>query len=185
MLPPMWTGRVKDLLRLAERQLFFIGGPPRSGTTWLQRMLDSHPDVSCRGEGLFMVELAKPLEELTARRRRALDEKNTQLFRDFGGYPLPSERDTEMLLGTAILLAFERQCGGGEYRAVGEKTPENVFFFPPLKRLFPGAKFIGMARDPRDALSSAWHLFHAAGPHQDENADKISLIRGALPSLDQ
>ena len=56
-----WIEGQRNIEALAERQLFFIGGAPRSGTTWLQLLLDCHPEVSCRGEGLFWKELAEPL----------------------------------------------------------------------------------------------------------------------------
>ena len=32
---------------------FFVGGHGRSGTTWLQRTLNSHPEILCNGEGMF------------------------------------------------------------------------------------------------------------------------------------
>jgi hypothetical protein len=81
------------------------------------------------------------------------------------------------------MLALERQCAGKACRAVGEKTPENVFFFARLKRLFPRVKFIGIARDPRDVLSSAWHFFPRPPP-ADEVAAKTHFITTAFPSLD-
>jgi hypothetical protein len=180
-----WTAREERLLRLARRQLFFVGGAPRSGTTWLQALLDSHPDVSCQGEGLFMKHLAEPLEAAMAARREAVVAKNQRVFRDIGGYAPPGPDDVEHLLGTAVLLALERQSAGKTCRAIGEKTPENVFFFPRLKRLFPRAKFIGIARDPRDLVTSAWHFFHKIADGEDEGAAKIAFLHSALPSLDQ
>jgi hypothetical protein len=180
-----WAHRQADIALLAERQLFFVGGAPRSGTTWLQQLLDHHPDISCRGEGLFWKHLAVPLEQLIAERSAALEGKNTALFRHTGGYPAPGPEDAEFLLGSAILLAFRRQVAGGEYRAIGEKTPENVFLFPRLKRLFPRAKLIAIARDPRDVLTSAWHFFHRPTPAEDERAAKLAFIRGALPSISE
>ena len=33
--------------------IFFVVGAPKSGTTWLRRMLDLHPEVLCHGEGRF------------------------------------------------------------------------------------------------------------------------------------
>src|SRR5918912_1119385 len=33
--------------------VFFIVGQQKSGTTWLMRMLGSHPGILCRGEGRF------------------------------------------------------------------------------------------------------------------------------------
>ncbi len=182
---PSWTEHQRRVARLAHCQLFFIGGAPRSGTTWLQHLLDSHPDVCCRGEGLFQQQLADPLGKAMTERRQVLQAKNDSLFRHSGGFPLPDGDDTEHLIGTAILLALDRQCAGTTYRAVGEKTPENVFFFPRLKRLFPNAKFIGIARDPRDVLSSAWHFFQKPKVIGDEAAAKVAFIRLALPSLQE
>jgi Sulfotransferase family len=63
-----WFERVTEIADLAKRQLFFVGGAPRSGTTWLQQILDAHPDVSCRGEGLFLQQLATPMERLISER---------------------------------------------------------------------------------------------------------------------
>ncbi len=178
-----WTGRQDELTRLAGKQLFFVGGAPRSGTTWLQQMLDCHPDVSCQGEGLFWNQIALPLETMMAQRSQALEAKNAGIFRHTGGYPLPQPDDTEFLIGTAILLALRQQTAGRRCLAVGEKTPENVFFFPRLKRLFPGAKLIAIARDPRDVLTSAWHFFHKPVPGEDDVAARKAFIRSALPSL--
>jgi Sulfotransferase family len=178
-----WTAHGERLLRLSQCQLFFVGGAPRSGTTWLQYLLDSHPEVSCRGEGLFMKHLAEPLEAMMTARRQVLAAKNASVFRHADGYQLPEPEDVEFLLGTAILTALERQSAGKACRAVGEKTPENVFFFAQLKRLFPAAKFIGISRDPRDVLSSAWHFFPRP-PAKDEIAAKTAFISSALASLD-
>jgi hypothetical protein len=180
-----WVEQQDELVTLARKQLFFIGGAPRSGTTWVQQILDCHPEVSCRGEGLFHKQLAEPLEALMAKRREALNGKNTALFGHTGGYPVPTEDDVEFLLGTAILLALRQQSAHKTCRAIGEKTPENVFFFPRLKQLFPKAKCITIARDPRDVLTSAWHFFHKPVAGEDEAAEKFAFIRLALPSLDQ
>jgi hypothetical protein len=182
-MPPDPSILEKELADLARRQLFFVGGAPRSGTTWLQQILDCHPDISCRGEGLLDKLLAAPLDAMMTQRRHGLEAKNTALFEHTGGYPLPVSEDTGFLVRTAILLALRRQTEGKTYLAVGEKTPENVFFFPRLKHLFPNAKFIGIARDPRDVLTSAWHFFHKPIAGEDEVTAKIAFIRTALPSL--
>lgn len=33
--------------------VFFLVGAPKSGTGWLMKLLDAHPEVFCRGEGRF------------------------------------------------------------------------------------------------------------------------------------
>jgi hypothetical protein len=43
-------------------------------------------------------------------------------------------------------------------RLIGEKTPDNVRFFPVLKNAFPRSKFIHIVRDGRDCAVSGW--FH-------------------------
>jgi hypothetical protein len=178
-----WLDRQTALATMARRQLFFVGGAPRSGTTWIQRLLDAHPEVSCGGEGFFLNQLAVPLNAMMAARSQALATKNATLFKDTGGFPLPASADTEHLAGTAILLALQQQMGAKPCRAVGEKTPENVFFFQRLKQLFPGAKFIGVARDPRDVLTSAWHLFHKVPAGADEVGAKTKFLKASFPSL--
>jgi hypothetical protein len=180
-----WIEQSREIDSLARKQLFFVGGAPRSGTTWVQQILDAHPEISCRGEGLFQKHLADPLDALMAGRRAALEAKNTGLFSHTGGYPLPEAEDAEMLVGTAVLLALRRQNAGDSCRAIGEKTPENVFLYPRLKRLFPAAKCIAVARDPRDVVTSAWHFFHRPMPGEDETEAKFAFIRLALPSLNQ
>ncbi len=172
-----WNAINDRLTTLSSRQLFFVGGAPRSGTTWLQQMLDAHPAVGCRGEGLFLHHLAVPLERMMADRAQTIDAKNRELFTHTGGFVQFAAADVEHLVGTAILLAMDRY--GADCQAIGEKTPENVFFFPRLRALFPCAKFIAIARDPRDVLSSAWHFF--GKPAGQPLAD---FVRAALPSMD-
>jgi len=178
-----WAATEAELARFARTQLFFVGGAPRSGTTWLQQMLGAHPDVCCRGEGLFLNHLAVPLERMMAQRSKVIEGKNKGIFGHNGGYPLPLRADGEFLMGSAILLALRQQTAGKSYLAVGEKTPENVFFFPRLKQLFPNAKCIAIARDPRDVLASAWHFFAKKAAGENEPAAKMKFIKAALPSL--
>ena len=35
---------------IRRKQVFFIGGAAKSGTTWLQLLLNAHPEISCSGE---------------------------------------------------------------------------------------------------------------------------------------
>jgi hypothetical protein len=178
-----WVEISRQLSVVAERQIFFVGGAPRSGTTWLQQILDSHPDASCKGEGLFAKDLYPPLEAAMTQRSQALQRKNESLFAHTGGYPLPTPEDIEFLAGTTILLALSRQAGDKACHAIGEKTPENVFYFPRFRALFPRAKFIAIARDPRDVLTSAWYFFRKPAPGEDDREAKMAFIRSALPSL--
>jgi Sulfotransferase family len=67
-----WIQCQAETAALAERQLFVVGGAPRSGTSWLQHILDAHPDISRRGDGHFLHFLAEPLAHGMQRRRERL-----------------------------------------------------------------------------------------------------------------
>ena len=47
-----WSSPVSSRAPM-QPNLFFVLGAPKSGTTWLQYLLNAHPNISCRGEGLF------------------------------------------------------------------------------------------------------------------------------------
>ncbi len=53
--------------RVLSGQLFFIAGAPKSGTTWVQRLLDAHPEIVCSGEGHFANKIAPPCKEAPGR----------------------------------------------------------------------------------------------------------------------
>jgi len=180
--------RLQTLHAIAAKQLFFVGGAPRSGTTWLQQLLNANPEISCGGEGLFWRELMEPVDKMIAQRRTALEAKNTTLFRHTGGFALPDAFDADTLVGAGVLLGLQRQLAArgnvAAIKAVGEKTPENVFVFPRLRGLFPNAKLIVIARDPRDSLASSWHMFCRNVPEAQTEAAKDDLIRRSLPSIE-
>src|SRR5260370_41999219 len=94
-----------ELERPVKSQWFFMGGAPRSGTTWLTHLLDSHPDIRCGGEALFNKYLAEPMQKLIAEWARAVDGKNNNLFRETGGVPPPRPQQQEMLVCTPPLHA--------------------------------------------------------------------------------
>jgi LPS sulfotransferase NodH len=144
---------------LASKQVFFIGGSPKSGTTWLQLLLDAHPAVACKGESQIINHLAQLMLEILEKQNHLVNQKNTTVFAELPPLPLYTRDDLAYLVGTMLLLFLARADPGGERAAVGEKTPDNVRFFRVLQAIFPNAKFIHVVRDGRDCAISGW--FHA------------------------
>jgi hypothetical protein len=144
--------------QLRARQIFFVGAMPKSGTTWLQRLLDSHPDVSCTGEGHFPNRLMPSLKKTLEQHNALLKYKSDIALEGLGTAPMFSEDHFHYLTAAAIALFLISSCRGRAVRAIGEKTPDNLVHFPLLASLFPRAKFIAIIRDPRDCAVSAW--FH-------------------------
>src|SRR5205085_9996190 len=72
---------------LRSKQIFFVGGTMKSGTTWLQLLLDAHPQVSCNGEGHFTDSLAPSLKQAFDYHWKFITEKNQSIFQGLNGYP--------------------------------------------------------------------------------------------------
>lgn len=143
---------------LRHTEIFFIGGSPKSGTTWLQLLMDAHPEINCTGEGHFADQLAPQLRQATEAYNQVINEKNAMVFDRFGGFPLLSNDHLLYLLTSAIALLLVQNRRARPGRMLGEKTPDNVSFFPLLQRIFPQARFIHIIRDGRDCATSGW--FH-------------------------
>jgi len=162
--------------RLAEAQLFFIGGSMKSGTTWLQLLLDSHPAIACKGESHVANHLSRLLTESLARHNHLLAHKNATIFQELSGFPLYGGGDLAYLIAAALLLGVAKGKDPGPARlaAIGEKTPDNIRHLDLLRTIFPDARFIHLVRDGRDCAVSGW--FH----NQRSSPD---WIRGNFPSL--
>ncbi len=146
------------LSALAGRPLFFIGGTAKSGTTWLQLLLDAHPEISCRGEGHFFDALGPMLAEAVDQYSARITWKNETIFKEMQGYPRFPVEGGLYLLTSAALLMLEAQGAGRDAAILGERTPDNIRCLPLIGLVLPRAKIIHMVRDGRDCAVSAW--FH-------------------------
>ncbi len=140
------------------KKLFFVMGSIRSGTTWLQLVLDGHPEIACRGEGHFTSFLAPDLERAMNHYNKLIDGKNKDIFNEIEGFPLLQREHVLFLLASAIGLQMAQYAEGKAVRAIGERTPDNIRALETLHEMFPEARFIQIIRDGRDAAVSGW--FH-------------------------
>ena len=140
-----------------ERQLFFVAGQGKSGTTWLELILNAHPDVCCHGEGHFADKLLPDLNEAINRYNGYLKHNNAlfEELRDYRGL----SRDHAWHIGRITMaLLLGQQCDGELPAAIGERTPANLANLQLLHQMFPEAKLLHITRDPRDVAVSMW--FH-------------------------
>jgi len=127
------------------RRLAVLCGHPRSGTTLLEQMLDSHPEiVSAEEMDIFKNEALVPLW------RRNLP----------GGVAQAMESLTDDELRRARVNYFRRMenflgAPVGD-RLLLDKNPSSTPIIPELLRFFPEVKFIVALRDPRDVCLSCF-----------------------------
>jgi len=147
-LNPEWErmhARVRAILR---KDLFFIVGCQKSGTTWVMKLLGEHPQIYCTGELCFGPFLLPALRQAVA------------TFNERTRYSDPVLRFTdaqlEYLFATSIGMLLGNVLGERAVNCIGEKTPEHALIVPVLAKLFPQAKFVHIVRDGRDAAISGW-----------------------------
>ena len=125
-----------------SERLIFVGGCPRSGTTLVQNMLDSHPDVFGGPEFLHLEDLIRLRKIL----RRSISVGWIDLF--------CSHDDLDHHLRTLIQNLFLPLADKQGCIYMSEKSPMNVLVLSELVELFPEAHFIHIIRDPRAIVSS-------------------------------
>ncbi|MFO7534889.1 MAG: sulfotransferase [Kiritimatiellia bacterium] len=150
---------------------FFILGCPRSGTTLLQVLVDSHPDIAIPPES-FLFDRFGPLlvsygnlAEPAALRRLASDLLADERIRDWklaaGPDDLLSQIKESSAAGlfAALFLLYAEKQGKTRW---GDKTPQHALRISELLAVFPAARIIHLVRDGRDVAESTARI--AIGP---------------------
>jgi len=70
---------------LRSKHIFLIGGVMKSATTWPQVLLDSHPHISCKGEGQFPNQFAPLLTGILDEHDKYISWKNSTVFDGLSG----------------------------------------------------------------------------------------------------
>jgi len=147
-----------------QRELFFVVGAIKSGTTWVQKLLAGHPEICCNGESHLGHYFAPALAKLLSRHNRMLRGKNRMLTGTEVGYPTFTREHLDYLVETAFCLLLDAQQGTSAPRFIGEKTPDHVRVLGALAKMFPRAKFLHVLRDGRDCTVSAWFHIYRDSP---------------------
>jgi len=148
----------KAIEKVFEKQIFFVVGMMKSGTTWVQFLLDAHPEICCKGEGHFtdilFLMLAKTFKHYNSQssgRNRLFEKSGLK-----GNCPIYTGEHQRYMLATAMGLVFVQWAGDSDVKCIGEKTPEHGRALDLLDAVIPAAKYIHIIRDGRDAAVSAW-----------------------------
>lgn len=127
----------------AKKHVFLVGFV-RSGTTLLEQVLASHPDVVALEEKATLRAIAGPLFADAASLERA---------RSLG----PEEADALRRAYWASVREFGVEPSG---KVFVDKAPLSTLWLPLVAKLFPEARVLFAVRDPRDVVLSAFkHRF--------------------------
>ncbi len=152
--------KVHDRLgQLLKKDMVFVVGATRWGTSWVQQCLDTHPKVCCKGEGHFTDTLFPGLAKLVDQYNQDAEKIGNRM--QLAGLPGNAAgftfEDVEYLMQSAVMLMMQRWVPEDEdVSCIGEKTPEHVLSLDLLDRLFPNMRVIHVVRDGRDEAASAW-----------------------------
>lgn len=158
-------------------QLFFCFGPPKSGTTLLQRALNLHPQVSCPSEQDF----------------RSLHESLKWVFGEYNNVLQKFDRRTggqgaALVGGECVNRVFRAAveslvCAAANGRPIVGANDNNIIanleFFHDL---FGQPRLIAIFRNPIDQGLSAWH--HNLRLAQEENDPRHSQLVTQYGGLD-
>ena len=161
--------------------LVFVGGHPRSGTTFLGRLLGHHPSVAyweepqlLRSHSVIAAELTRltgllHVDARVVRSGRTIDAERhgppiREQFGDGVAEHVPHTEDEALAVTRALLadlVAEFREISGRP--VVCDKTPKSEDRFEFGMRLLPEARFVQIIRDPRDIACSTLSWVARAG----------------------
>lgn len=152
----------------ASTPAFFVVGYQKSGTTWLMRMLDSHPEILCKGEGRFFGAgwRQESVKRIDARRppsslyNAVLDAEYLRLWIERSVWSRNDDADEHLtnLTRMAIDYFLTGELSKTGKRLVGDKSPLlTAETMEEIAGIYPEAKVIHIIRDGRDAVVSAAH----------------------------
>lgn len=126
-----------------SEQPVFIVGMPRSGTTLVEQILASHPEVAAAGELPYIGDIADDLHHR---------------FSSMGGYPeCAAHLDANELARLAeqylkeVWARADKEAG-----RITDKMPHNFADLGLISQLFPRARVVHCVRDPMDTCLSIY-----------------------------
>ena len=140
-----WSASAGDLAPLSGR-LALLASHPRSGTTLLEQVLDSHPDAISADELQIMPDMVyAPL----GNKNPSSDPVPQVLDRT----SVEDLNEVRQIYWTSMEGALREPING---RVLIDKNPELTLLLPVIARVFPEMKILFALRDPRDVVISCF-----------------------------
>ena len=133
------------------RQCFIIS-QPRAGSTLLQRLLATHPQIQTIGEPWLAIPFAYALREKGV----SAEYIHVSLAQGFGEFvsKLPGGRHDYFAEVRALLERLQEKTSAPHKTYFLDKTPRYHLILDELTQIFPDAKFIVLWRNPLAVVAS-------------------------------
>lgn len=134
-------------------QRFFVSGFPKSGTTFLQMLLDSHVNINCPSEQNLSY-LFQHLFKLSTNYRRVIRDMD----RKTGGQGV--RYDAQQFFAATMRSAVVNLMESGASESdthFGINDNMMASHGDLVARLMPRTRFVFIVRDPREVAVSLWH----------------------------
>lgn len=149
----------------ADETAIFIVGMPRTGTTLVDRILSSHPDVQSAGELQAMPLAVKRLARTPS--RKIIDPETVR-----ASSALPAAA-----IGEAYLSQAAHHSSGAAPRFI-DKLPANFLYIGHIARSLPGAPIVCLRRNPMDTVWSNYkNLFASQSAYYAYSYDLMDTAR--------
>jgi hypothetical protein len=162
---------------------FFILGRPRSGTTLLQTLFDTHPNVIIPPESAVITECYDRFRHVKVWQKKDIYELIDFLYdlRKFDTWKIDRKTLTNNLLSfngefnfnliiRIIYNHYQSSFKKENILLFGDKNPRYSKYPAKMKAIFPDARFIHIVRDHRDHILSM---------------QRVKLLNGNLPLIAQ
>ena len=144
------------------QNLVFIAGCPRSGTTYLQRLLAALPMIKTGQESHLFPLIGPVWQNWRAQVKAMADDPR-------GGVGLPCYFDDAEFLDImrGLVCQLLRPMVGllEDKEIFVEKTPGNTLYMDVIHKLLPQARIIYIQRDARDVVASLLAVYRSWGKH--------------------
>ncbi len=175
--PPHLHG---GIAAIEQKNLVFVVGSPRSGTTWLQQMMAAHPGTVALDSELTVFTYLRAWERRYQEEKHHMDQGHWSQ-----GAPLlyNEEEFYEGLQGIGQHAYAKVLAKNPEASHILDKHPGYALFLPLIDRLFPNSKVIHIIRDGREVvvsmLSAQERIGFGAGDVKSATRDWVQHIREA------
>ncbi|HTA82786.1 MAG TPA: sulfotransferase [Bacteroidia bacterium] len=151
--------------KINQTPIMFIMGKERSGTTLLQAMLNSHPNIVAPIESRIIIFLYARYGHVTDWTEKIIDRLCTDIYNETR-FALYWNIERSILFSTLVsvksVLTYPLVCKiiycqtntNKEIKLIFDKNPVYYFFMKELTEIFPDAKYIHIVRDYRDNITS-------------------------------